>query len=202
MDDRAPGFRLRCARADDAEPIAAVYAPIVRDTTISFETEPPDAAEMQRRVTANLATHPWLVAETAEGFLGYAYASPHRARAAYRWSTEVSVYLADAARRRGAGRALFVALLAILAAQGFHRALAGIALPNAASAAFHEALGFRFLGTFEAVGFKHGDWRDVGWWQRPLSEALGASPPTPLAFAEWRTSEDGRRTLETLGVGD
>jgi phosphinothricin acetyltransferase len=156
---------------------------------------------MRRRVDANLATHPWLVAESAEGFLGYAYAAPHRARAAYRWSTEVSVYLADAARRCGAGRALYVALLAILEAQGFHRALAGIALPNPASAAFHEALGFTLLGTFEAVGYKQGVWCDVGWWQRPLSDTPGASPPAPPPFAEWRASADRRRTLGSLGVG-
>jgi phosphinothricin acetyltransferase len=92
-------------------------------------------------------------------------------------------------------------LLAILEAQGFHRALAGIALPNPASAAFHESLGFDFLGTFEAVGFKHGAWHDVGWWQRPLSVAPGAAPSAPTSFAAWRTSAASHRTLEILGVG-
>jgi phosphinothricin acetyltransferase len=195
----APPPRLRVARGEDADALAVIYAPIVRDTAISFELAPPDADEMRRRTTATLATHPWLVAEDADGVAGYAYASAHRVRGAYRFSLDVSVYTAERARRRGIGAALYTALLGIASAQGFHRAYAGITLPNPASAALHERLGFAFLGAYREVGFKLGVWHDVGWWERPFPSEPG-TPREPHAFAAWRESAQGRRRLEALGV--
>ncbi len=175
---------LRVATPDDAEDMAAIYAPFVRDTVISFETMVPDAAEMARRIAATLETHPWLVAEEDERIIGYAYASPHRTREAYRWSCDVTVYLADGARGRRLGTRLYTDLLGILRAQGFRNAFAGIALPNAASVALHEKMGFRHLGTYTQVGFKLGQWHDVGWWQHTLSERAGV-PGEVIPFAKW-----------------
>lgn len=151
----------------DAAVCAAIYAPHVTDGATSFEEEAPGAAEMGRRIAA---AHVWLVHEAG----GYAYASRHRERAAYRLTAETSVYVAPSAQGRGVGRALYDALLAELAARGFHVALAGITLPNPASVALHEAVGYRPVGVFEAVGFKFGRWHDVGWWQLALPAAPAA----------------------------
>lgn len=183
-----PAFEIRPATPADADQIAAIYAPIVRDTAISFETEPPSPTEMAQRITTTLETHPWLTAADGSTVLGYAYASAHRARAAYRWSVDVTVYIAEPARGHGVGRALYGALLPTLKAQGFRSAFAGIALPNAGSVALHEAVGFKPLGVYEQVGFKLGAWRDVGWWQATLSDGVGV-PAEPVPFP--RLSAEG-----------
>lgn len=172
---------IRIASAADAPSLAAIYAPIVRETVISFESVPPDAAEMARRVESVLPTHPWLVLERGGSAAGYAYAARHRDRDAYRWSVDVSVYVAADARRAGAGSALYRALFAILELQGFARAFAGITLPNPASVALHESLGFSPVGVYERVGFKAGAWRDVGWWHRDLAR-FPSTPPEPTPF--------------------
>ena len=174
---------IRVAQPADAAALAAIYAPIVRDTTISFEVEPPTREDMARRVAATLPTHPWLVAERDGQVTGYAYASRHRDRASYRWSVDVSAYVDARARRCGMGRALYGKLISILRRQGFHAAFAGIALPNEPSVGLHEAVGFRPVGIYKEVGFKHGQWRDVGWWRLALSEDRGA-PEEPIAFAD------------------
>ena len=166
---------VRLAQPDDATAIAAIYAPIVGDTVISFEIDPPAPEEMRQRIAATLVTHPWLVAEQEGAVLGYAYASQHRTRAAYRWSCDATVYIDEAARGRGIGTRLYTDLFNILCAQGFPAAFAGITLPNAASVALHEKAGFEHVGTYAHVGYKHGAWHDVGWWQRPLVPADG--PP-------------------------
>lgn len=160
---------LRPATPADAAALVAIYAPIVRGTAISFELEPPDAAQMAQRIARTLASLPWLVAVDAAGSVaGYAYASPHRERPAYRWSVDVSTYVHPEHRRLGIGRALYGALLADLHRRGYWQAFAGIALPNPASIALHESSGFVHIGTYRNVGFKLGSWHDVGWWQRPL----------------------------------
>lgn len=175
-------MKIRVAETADAEAIQAIYAPIVRDTAISFEDEPPTVAEMARRIHDTLVVYPYLVAEDGGRLLGYVYASAHRARAAYRWSVDVTAYVAEGARRGGVGRALYGALLDILTRQGFHAAHAGIALPNDASVALHEAVGFEALGVYREVGFKHGRWHDVGWWRRALAQAT--PPSEPVRFSE------------------
>lgn len=151
----------------DAGPCAAIYAPFVTDSTISFELEAPDAAEMARRITDYGASHAWLVAELEGAVAGYAYGSPHRTRAAYASSCDVGIYVAPSAARQGVGRALYEALLPKLA-EKYHAAFAGIAMPNEASVALHEAFGFTHLGTYREVGTKFGQCHDVGWWQRLL----------------------------------
>jgi len=174
--------RIRLATLSDADAIAAIYRPVVETTTISFETVAPDRDEMAQRLADTLASHPWLVCEIDGRVAGYAYATKHRVRAAYQWSVDTSVYVDAACRRSGVGRGLYRSLFAILAAQGFFNAFAGIALPNAASVALHEAVGFEPLGVYRRVGFKLGAWHDVGWWQLALL-AHDASPDAPLPIA-------------------
>ena len=178
---------VRFATADDAGGIAAVYAPYVASTAISFEAAPPTADEMEQRLAQTMPRYPWLVAVDDDGspghVLGYAYGQRFAARDAYGWSVETSIYLDEAARGRGIGRTLYGALLGLLTAQGYRQAFGGIALPNDASVALHESTGFHHIGTYDDVGFKLGVWHDVGWWQRAL-DMDGATPREPLTVDE------------------
>lgn len=162
---------IRPATADDAAACAEVYAPYVRDTVITFELEPPSAQEMAQRIARAQATHAWLVLCDDEGrVVGYAYGGPFAARAAYRWSCEVSIYIEHGRRRTGGGRALYEALLARLTERGYQMALAGMTLPNAASEGLHRAMGFELVGVYRRIGYKHGAWHDVAWTQRRLAD--------------------------------
>jgi len=167
---------VRDALTRDAEECAAIYAPYVTDTAITFESEPPLPAEMVVRIATALRTHAWVVLENQGRVVGYAYGGPFKSRAAYRWSCEVSVYLERGRRRTGGGRALYDALFARLAERGFRTAVAGIALPNDASVGLHRAMGFEPVGTYRRIGWKHGTWHDVAWVQRTI--ATGHNPPT------------------------
>jgi L-amino acid N-acyltransferase YncA len=163
---------IRHATAEDATACAALYAPYVTDTIVSFETEPPTAAEMSRRIDG---AHAWLVLEDGGRVAGYAYATRFAERAAYRWSCETSIYLEHGRRRTGAGRALYEALFERLRERGFCRAFAGMTLPNDASSGLHRALGFEPAGVYRRVGWKHGAWRDVAWVQKDLRATEGCT---------------------------
>lgn len=175
-------MRIRDADPDrDAAACAAIYAPSVEGSHVSFEEEAPGAAEMARRIRAHAATHAWLVAEegdegTVGEVLGYAYGCRHRERAAYRWTAEVAVYVADPARGRGVGAALYSALAERLRGLGYRLLVAGIALPNDASVALHRQAGFRDVGVFRATGWKDGAWRDVAWMELDLAPGDGSPP--------------------------
>ena len=160
---------VRHATAADAAACAEIYAPYVRDTAITFELEPPDAAEFARRIAVATERHAWFVLDDDGRVSGYAYSGPFRERAAYRLACEVSVYLERGLRRSGGGRALYSALLARLTERGFRTAAAGMTLPNEASAGLHRALGFAPVGTFRRVRCKHDRWHDVAWVQRELA---------------------------------
>jgi phosphinothricin acetyltransferase len=154
----------------------------VRDGVASFEEKPPSADEMAARIRRHQSTHAWLVCERDGEVVGYAYATPHRERAAYRWSIEVSVYVAAAHARQGIGRRLYQELLEQMRGRGFRMALAGFTLPNDASVALHEGLGFRPVGVFHDIGWKHDAWHDVGWWELDLTDGSGGPPaerPSP-----------------------
>jgi phosphinothricin acetyltransferase len=169
--------RVRDAWPADGPACAALYAPYVTDTAITFEDVPPTAAEMSERIAAAVRTHAWLVLERDGHVLGYAYGGPFNRRAAYRWACEVSVYLEPLSRGNGGGRMLYEALFARLAQRGFNMAVAGMTLPNEASVGLHRAMGFEPVGTFRRIGFKHGHWHDVAWMQRALGGEEAAGPP-------------------------
>lgn len=179
-------FAIRLAAPTDADQIAAIYSPEVLGTAISFEVEPPSPEEMRKRVEHTLESLPWLVCEGEDRVLGYAYASPHRSRAAYQWSVDTAIYIHPAQRRRGIGRGLYTALLGILPLQGYFNACAGITLPNPASVRLHEAEGFEPVGVYRHIGYKLGAWHDVGWWQCSL-RTPGATPAEPLPLSAVQT---------------
>ena len=157
---------IRMATAEDAAAVAAIYNPYVADTCVTFETEPVQAAGMAARITEVLdAGLPWLLAEHAAGAAGFAYASKWKGRCAYRFSVESTVYLHRDHTGRGIGRALYGRLLEEIRARRMHAVIGGIALPNAASVALHQRLGFRKVAHFEQVGYKQDRWVDVGYWQ-------------------------------------
>ena len=168
---------IRRATHQDAAFIAETYRPFVEDHWASFEIMAPDADEIAARMEAAGDTYPWLIAEDGAP-LGYAYAAPHRSRAAYASSVDTAIYCAPGTRGKGVGKALYEALLEILTKQGYIMAFAGIALPNEASVRLHQATGFRCIGTYPNVGFKQGAWRDTQWWGRPL--ATPQIPPAPI----------------------
>jgi phosphinothricin acetyltransferase len=162
--------------ARDAAACVAIYAPYVADTSITFDEEPPTAEQFAELIGRTSRTHPWLVLEQDGRVVGYANASPHRTRAAYRWAADVGIYVDPAYHRRGAGRRLYVALFELMARQGLRIACAGITLPNDASIALHRSLGFEHVGTYRDIGWKAGAWRDVSWWQLRLGADDGGPP--------------------------
>jgi L-amino acid N-acyltransferase YncA len=167
----------------DAAACAAIYAPNVEACATSFEERVPTVAELQTRIERTLATHPWLVAEVDGQVRGFARACSHRSRAAYRWAVDVSVYVAASDRGRGHGRRLYEELFEQLRDRNFQVACAGVTLPNEASVALHEALGFVPVGVYRRIGWKAGAWRDVGWWQLELRSPGDGPPAEPLQSA-------------------
>ena len=191
---------IRIASPGDAGDMVDIYAPFIRETAVTFENDVPSVEDFAGRVAHVLERYPWLACDDGGPVIGYAYATPHRARPAYRWSAETSIYVAEGRRRSGVGRALYAALLEILRVQGICNAYAGITLPNAQSAGFHESFGFRLIGTFPSVGYKQGGWRDVGWWHLRLGEVSG-DPPEPRTFPEIRSGEAVERILDRARAG-
>lgn len=176
-------MKIRLVTPEDAESVAAIYAPIVLKTTISFEWDPPSAEDFRARMTKTLVKYPWFVAiDESEKVAGFVYASGHRDPPSYQWSVNTSVFIREDARGQGVGTALYAELFKQLVSLGYYRAFAGVALPNPASVALHESLGFRPVGVYEGVGFKFGAWRDVGWWQKEL-QTPASHPELPRPFA-------------------
>jgi phosphinothricin acetyltransferase len=169
---------VRSATIEDAAACAAIYAPFVRETAITFESSLPGEAEMAERIAAALDTYAWVVLEQDGAVRGYAYGGPFRSRAAYRWSCEVSVYVERGRTRTGAGRRLYADLLERLRRRGYRTAVAGMTLPNEGSVALHRAMGFEPVGTYREIGYKLGAWHDVAWVQRALAE-VGEPPAEP-----------------------
>jgi L-amino acid N-acyltransferase YncA len=181
-----PDPLIRPARPDDAPGCLEIYAPIVIDTHTSFETQAPSAGEFASRIKNILKNYPWLVAEIDGRIAGYVYARRHRERAAYRFSVEVSVFIADGFRRRGVGRMLYLELFDVLRRQGYFNAFAGIALPNDASVALHESLGFKPVGVYPKTGYKFNRWHDVGWWSLRLrDESDRVQAPIPFSSLDY-----------------
>jgi phosphinothricin acetyltransferase len=165
----------------DAAACAEIYGPYVRDSSVSFEEQAPTAEDFRARIASTIGTHPWLVLEVVGQVVGYAYASAHRSRAAYRWAADVTVYIAPKHHRAGAGRLLYTELFQRLRRQGFYVACAGITLPNEASVGLHKAMGFEPVGVYKRIGWKAGAWHDVAWLQLELVPGSDSAPPDPLA---------------------
>jgi L-amino acid N-acyltransferase YncA len=170
-------MKISAATADDAAAIASIYAPYVAGSIVSFETQPPDDAEMARRIAGADGLYPWFVARDGAETVGFAYACAFRTRPAYRFTVETTVYVADGAHRRGIGTLLYRILLPVLEAQGFAQAIAAITLPNEASVRLHEALGFS---------------RSAPMRRSASSSANGAA--SACGSARWRRSRPGRRS--------
>jgi len=163
-------MNIRNAKTEDAIELLEIYAPLVKDTAISFELSPPSVDEFAKRIEGYGRSYEWLIAESSNGVLGYAYVTPHRAREAYRFSVETSVYVKEGHRVQGVGKQLYTELFTRLKQTEFHNAFAGIALPNDSSEALHKSMGFEQIGVFSEVGYKHGKWHDVSWWQRRIDQ--------------------------------
>ena len=192
--------RIRLATPGDAGAVAAIYEPYVRETAISFEIDPPDGDEMRRRIVDVRASYPWLVCEDHAGEVaGYAYASRHAERLAYRWSVDVTVYVSASAQRRGVGRGLYTSLLELLRLQGYYMAYAGVTLPNEGSIGLHTAMGFKTIGVYENVGFKLGKWHPVAYLGLELEERPTV-PAEPLRPEELAKDERWLRAIE-VGTG-
>ncbi|SFK98625.1 phosphinothricin acetyltransferase [Halogranum rubrum] len=186
---------LRLATEDDAAAIQRIYAPYVEETAITFELEPPSTAEIRERIDDTLTDYPWLVCEADDDVVGYAYAGPVRKREAYQWSVESSVYVDSAAHRNGVARGLYESLLELLELHGYITVYAVATLPNPGSVALHESFGFDHDATFEKMGYKHGEWHDVGWWSLAVREhPADPDPPLSLAVARERDEWDERLT--------
>lgn len=175
-------LQIRVVRPTDYPAMLAIYAPFISDTHTSFEYQVPEVAVFANRFVQYQTQTPCLVLERDGALLGYAYANMHRSRTAYQWSVESSIYLSAEARGQGLGKGLYRALFNCLRYQGFYNVFAGISLPNPASVAVHEAMGFQPIGVYRDIGFKNGRWHDVGWWQLVLQEKT-AEPQAPIWLA-------------------
>lgn len=159
---------IRAFAPGDELAICDIYNPYILGSTATFEEVPLQPAEMRERIDRYRAHHPWLVCEEEGRIVGYSYARPYHERAAYRHTVELSVYIRQGHGGRGIGRLLYTPLIDHLQATGCHALMAVISLPNAASVALHESLGFVKVGHLREVGRKFDRWLDIGHWQRLL----------------------------------
>jgi L-amino acid N-acyltransferase YncA len=166
-------IELRAATVDDAEAIAAIYAPYVVTNAVSYETKAPKSADMRKRIAKTIGQYPWIVAEDQESdvVLGYAFAKPFREGDPYRFAVETAAYVAGELEGQGLRRTLYLALLATLTEQNFTQAISRLTMPNDKTIQLHEAVGFRRAGVYREVCFKNGQWIDIGLFQRDLAEA-------------------------------
>lgn len=184
---------LRFATPQDTNALLAIYSPFVKNTVISFESTPPYPQEFCDRISATLEQLPWLVCEIDGKAAGYAYASKHRARAAYQWSVDFSVYIDPDYHKRCIATALYSALRDLLTLQGYYNAFAGVAIPNEKSEGFHESFGFRPIGVYRHIGYKFNQWHDVKWFSLDIGN-FQLPPSPPKSISELRNS----RNCETI----
>lgn len=173
---------IRIAKKEDAASMLDIYAPFILNSGITQETEVPYVENFQQRIITTLEERPWLVCLIDNEIAGYAYAGKHRERKGYQWCTEPSVYISQKFYRYGIANALYTALFEILNLQHYVNAYAVITLPNEKSVTFHEKFGFSYLATYKNIGYKLGQWHDVGWWQKKINEyVLNPIPPLKLS---------------------
>ena len=187
--------RIRLATAQDSAGLLKIYGPFVENTAVSFECAVPEEAEFSKRINTVLEKLPWLVCEIGGEIVGYAYASMHKARAAYDWSVDTSVYVDPAHHGKHIGTALYTALFNLLRVQGYINAYAGITQPNAKSNGLHASFGFVPIGVYHHVGYKLGAWHDVKRLELTLCE-LPTNPARPKTMDEIKGTEAFSRILE------
>ncbi|WP_408959884.1 N-acetyltransferase family protein [Natrinema sp. 74] len=192
----ASDVRIRVATPADAAAVRDIYAPFCESTAVTFEEATPTEAELADRIGSTLESHPWLVCETDDEVVGYTYAGPLRKRRAYEWVVELSIYVAESARRSGIGRALYESLFAVLERQGIRDAYAVTTVPNPETERFHERLGFERLVDFPGIGYADDEWRDVAWWRRPLAEKTD-DPDRPRPLPAVREDDDWESLVRT-----
>ena len=178
---------IRLATKDDAAAMLEIYAPFILNSGITQETEVPPVENFQQRIISNLEERPWLVCEINNEIAGYAYAGKHRDRKGYQWCTEPSVYISAKYFGFGIANASYTALFDILKMQGYVNAYAVITLPNDRSIAFHKKFGFEYLTTYKKIGYKLGQWHDVGWMQYEINPHKN-EPSDPVRFSQIDTS--------------
>jgi L-amino acid N-acyltransferase YncA len=189
--------KIRFATPADASAVAEIYGPFCEHSPITFETEKPTVKEIENRIRKILERFPWLICELESEVLGYAYAGPHRDRAAYRWSVDVAIYLSGKSRGQGFGTILYTVLFELLRIQGYFQAYAGITLPNPASIRLHQRLGFERVGVYKQVGYKANAWHDVSWWALTL-QAADRPPTETLLIREAMERDDFRAAIESV----
>jgi len=172
---------IRVATKEDAAGMLDIYTPFILNSGVTQETDVPSVEDFQQRIISNLAERPWLVCEIDHEIAGYAYAGKHRDRKGYQWCTEPSVYISEKHFGVGVAHALYTALFDILKIQGYVNAYAVITLPNDRSIAFHKKFGFAYLTTYEKIGYKLGQWHDVGWMQYEVN-LHKENPGDPIKF--------------------
>lgn len=173
---------VRIASPSDAPALLDIYAPYIRNTAFTFETEIPTADQFRTRIENCLMKFPWIVCAINKKIAGYVYASAHRDREAYQWTSECSVYLDPGFTGKGLGKELYALLFDILKVQGLRNIYAGITLPNDPSVRLHEACGFSLFAVYENVGYKMGSWHKVGWWRLRIND-YDTEPSPPLKFS-------------------
>ncbi|MBY0113129.1 MAG: GNAT family N-acetyltransferase [Phycisphaerales bacterium] len=191
---------IRMAMVSDAREVLAIYAPIVRETAITYETEVPSESEIAGRISSTLEAYPWLCCEIDGRFAGYAYASRFRTRTAYQWTAETTVYVAEWARKRGVARGLYASLLECCRVLGYRTAVGVIGLPNEPSVRFHVAMGFVEVGVFHRCGYKFNRWQDAGWYERAIG-AYEMEPAVPPALKTPTVCAGSAEWLVAMGSG-
>ncbi|MGI9648616.1 MAG: GNAT family N-acetyltransferase [Acidimicrobiia bacterium] len=186
---------IRIASAFDGPQIHAIYAPAVSELPTSFETEVPGVDEIVRRIDQTLAGYPYIVADRNGEVISYVYARRWRARPAYDWDVEITVFVKDGVQGKGVGRAMYTALTRLLAAQGYVNALAAITVPNEASINFHESMGFHRAGSFPSSGFKLDGWHTVEFWWLQLAD-IPDQPQPPIPFKTFRQFPECEQILD------
>ena len=189
-------MKIRAIEFQDLDGVLSIYTPIVEETHISFEYQPPGKEEFWLRVERIRATHPWLVLEDGNRIIGYAYATQVRGREAYSWSAELSVYISNDQHGKGLGRLLYLALIKVLEAQGIQNFYGVISLPNKGSELFHEKLGFQKIAVFDKIGYKNEQWRGIAWYY--LRKGGDDKPKDFLPFKTFTSNPVYQKTLEEI----
>lgn len=174
---------IRLIQPGDYAEVLNIYGVYVQNTVISFEYEIPSFPDFSKRIENITSFYPWLVAEINGQIIGYAYASKHRARKAYDWSAESSVYIREEFHHQGIAKKLYQALFQLLRLQGIMNVYAGITLPNIKSESFHAAMGFQQVGIYRKIGYKFNQWHDVLWMELALQPHIH-NPSSPLSIQE------------------